>query len=189
MLQFRSQIAAAAAGTLVVFGASATFAQSASMPMGAATSMGASGAMGMSSINATDKTFVKNAAIGGMTEVDLGKIAAAKGGSQAVKAFGTKMVDDHTKADDELKATAMPLGLTPPAALDATHQRVVDKFNKMSGGTAFDRAYRTQMIADHKTTIALFQKEAKSGKNADLKAFAVKTLPTLQEHLKMANTM
>ncbi len=173
MLPFRSALAAAATGALLVCAASPSFAQSASMPMG------------MSSISATDKTFVKDAAVGGMTEVELGRIAAAKGASQAVKDYGTKMVDDHTKANDELKAIATPKGLTPPAALDAMHQRVVDKFSKMSGGVAFDKAYESQMVADHKKTIALFQKEAKSGKDADLRAFARKTLPTLQEHLKM----
>jgi putative membrane protein len=131
-----------------------------------------------------DGTFVHDAALGGMTEVSLGKLATSNGDSQGVKEFGQKMVDDHTKANDELAGIASGKGMVPPAALDKSHQKMVDKFGAMKGDS-FDKAYWKQMLGDHKKTIALFQKESKSGKDADIKAFATKTLPTLQMHLQM----
>lgn len=130
-----------------------------------------------------DKGFVNKAALGGMTEVKLGELAASNGQSQAVKDFGKHMVDDHTKANDELGGIAKGKGLQPPASLDAAHQKLVDKFSALKGD-AFDKAYWAQMLGDHKKTVALFEKESASGKDADIKSFAAKTLPTLQMHLK-----
>ena len=135
--------------------------------------------------SAGDKAFVAKAAMGGTAEVQASQAAQQKGSSDAVKQFAAKMIDDHTKANDELKQIAGSKGMNAPAALDAKHQAAMSKMQAMSGD-AFDRAYMKQMIADHKETIALFQKESKSGSDADLKAFATKTMPTLQEHLKMA---
>ena len=132
----------------------------------------------------TDKKFVDSAALGGMTEVKLGQISASNGQAQAVKDFGKHMVDDHSKANDELAGIAKTKGLTPPTALDAEHQKVVDKFSGLKG-VEFDSAYWKQMLDDHKKTIALFQSEASSGKDPEVKAFALKTLPTLKMHLQM----
>lgn len=190
MIQVRF-VSTAICAALAVCAAS-SFAQPASMPMGAAASMpmGASSAMGgMSSIGMGDKSFVMKAAVGGMTEVELGKVAASKGTSQGTKDYGSKMVEDHTKANDELKSIAAPKGMTPPASLDAIHQRLVEKYTNMAAGRSFDKAYHDQQVVDHKNTIALFTKESKAGKDADLKAFATKTLPTLKDHLKMLQTM
>lgn len=135
-------------------------------------------------LSAADKSFVNAAALGGMTEVKLGELASSKGQSQAVKSFGQKMVEDHTKANEELGGIAKGKGVAPPASLDDAHQKIVDKFAALDG-PAFDKAYWTQMRADHKKTIALFKKESASGKDADIKAFSGKTLPTLDQHLKM----
>jgi len=133
----------------------------------------------------TDAKFVHDAALGGMTEVELGKAADKNAVSPQVKTFGKHMVDDHSKANDELAALAKSKGVDAPASLDAEHKKAVDKLSGMSGA-AFDKAFMTQMVTDHKKTVALFEKAASGSKDPDIKAFASKTLPTLKEHLKMA---
>ncbi len=137
-----------------------------------------------SSVSSADKTFVMNAAQGGMTEVQLGQLAADKGTSQDVKNFGSNMVTDHGKANDELKSIASTKNITLPDKLDAKHQAMVDKMSKLSG-TAFDKTYVAEMIKGHKETDALFTKEAKSGQDADIKAYAAKTDKTVKMHLSM----
>ena len=153
-------------------------AQSASQPM-------ASGGAKASAVPAADKAFAQKAAIGGMAEVEMGKLAQQKAASDQVKQFGSRMVADHGKANDELKQIASSKGLTLPSDLDAKHKSKMAKMQKLSGA-AFDRAYMDDMLADHKHDVADFQKEASSGRDSDLKGFASKTLPTLQDHLKMA---
>ena len=137
---------------------------------------------------AADDSFVAKAAIGGMTEVDAGGMAQQKGASNAVKDFGQKMVQDHTKANDELKQIATSKNITVPPAPDAAHKKAEAALGAKSG-LAFDRAFKAQMIADHKTTIALFENEANKGSDPELKAFAAKTLPDLRSHLQMAQTL
>ena len=129
--------------------------------------------------------FVKKAATGGATEVAAGKLAQSKGSTDAVKQFGSTMVDDHTKAGDQLKQIADGKKMTVPDGPDAAQKKALASLDGKTG-TAFDKAFKAQMVKDHKTTIALFQQESKSGKDADLKAFATSTLPTLKQHLQMA---
>lgn len=135
-----------------------------------------------------DRTFIEKAAIGGMTEVNASKVAQEKATAPAVKDFAAHIIADHTKANSELVSAATAKGVTPPGTLDSAHKKAVDKLASKSGAD-FDKAYVKQMVADHKTTVSLFEKEAKSGKDADLQAWAGKTLPTLQEHLKMAQDL
>ena len=144
-------------------------------------------AFAQAAVPAADMSFMKKAAIGGMAEVELGQLAQQKGTGAQVKEFGARMVQDHSKANDELKQLASAKGVTLPTALDSKNQKVMERLQKMSGA-AFDRAYMSDMVADHKEDIADFQKESQGGKDADVKAFAAKTLPTLQDHLKMAQT-
>ena len=132
-----------------------------------------------------DSAFMHTAAMGGMAEVELGKLGVANAMSSDVKQFAQRMVDDHSKANDELKALAAQKSVKLPAELDAKHKALQDKLAKQKGA-AFDAAYMSEMVSDHNTDVALFQKESKSGKDADTKAWAAKTLPTLQEHQKMA---
>jgi putative membrane protein len=137
---------------------------------------------------ATDQTFVTKAAEGGLAEVDLGNVASAQGSRDAVKTFGKRMVTDHTKANDQLKSTASSAGLTVPSEPSAEQKAMAAKLKAMSGA-AFDKAYADAMVKDHKEDVALFEKEAKYGKDSTLKAFANDTLPTLKDHLKMAEDM
>jgi putative membrane protein len=138
-------------------------------------------------VAAADRRFIEKAAIGGMAEVELGKLAQANGASNQVKQFGARMSEDHAKANDELKQLASAKGVEVPTSLDKKTQATVDKMKTLTGA-AFDKAYMSDMVADHKEDIALFQAESLSGHDADVKAFAGKTLPTLREHLEMAQT-
>jgi putative membrane protein len=131
-----------------------------------------------------DHAFVVAAAGGGMAEVDLGQLASSKASNDKVKMFGQRMATDHGKAGDELKTLAASKHITVPTSMDSKHKAEHDRFAKLSGAD-FDRAYVKAMVADHKKDVAEFTKESQSGKDADVKAWAAKTLPTLQDHLKM----
>jgi putative membrane protein len=131
-----------------------------------------------------DHAFVTEAAMGGMAEVDLGRLASSQASHEKIKAFGQRMVTDHGKANDELKALASSKRVSVPASIDAKHQAMHDRFAKLSGA-AFDRAYVRDMVADHKKDVAAFEHESMSGKDTDVKAWAAKMLPTLREHLRM----
>lgn len=134
--------------------------------------------------SAADSHFVAEAASGGMAEVELGKLATQKASSDDVKKFGQKMVDDHSKANDELKQIASQENIMVPSEMNAKDKATVDRMSALSGA-AFDKAYVKDMVMDHKKDVAAFQKEANTGKDDAVKGFASKTLPTLQEHLKM----
>ncbi len=136
--------------------------------------------------SAGDKAFVQKAAVGGMFEVESGKVAQEKGASQDVKDFGSKMVEDHGKANDELKGIASSKGIEIPTALDSKHQKMLDTLNGLSG-EAFDKEYLKDMTAGHKATDTLMSKEASSGQDSDLKTFAGKTDQTVKMHISMLN--
>ena len=136
----------------------------------------------------SDSDFAKEAAQGGMAEVKLGQLAQDKGTSDAVKEFGKRMVDDHSQANEKLKSVASQEKVNLPTGLSKKDQGTYDKLSKLSG-EAFDRAYARDMVKDHQDDIAAFQQEAKNGRDADLQSFASETLPTLQDHLKMAREM
>lgn len=130
-----------------------------------------------------DTAFAAKAAVGGMAEVALGKMAAAKGTDKQVRDFGNMMVMDHGKANAELMSIAKTKNITLPAGLDAEHQAKSDSLSKLSG-SAFDKAYVQTMIEGHQKTLALMQSEASGGKDTELKAFAAKTAPVVQMHLE-----
>jgi len=133
----------------------------------------------------SDQTFVIGAAKGGLAEVELGKLAQEKAASTEVKNFGKRMVDDHSKANDELQSLAKNKNITLPADLDPKDKALRDRLSKLSGA-AFDRAYMNAMLSDHRKDVSEFKRESAAGKDPDVKAFAAKTLPTLEEHLKLA---
>lgn len=139
----------------------------------------------MSKPSSSDQTFVKKAAEGGMAQVELGKLAADKASSPDVKQFGQKMVDDHGKANDQLKGLAQSKNITLPTELSAKDKALHDRLSKLSG-PAFDRAYMRAMVTGHTKDVNEFRTESKSGADADVKAWASNTLPTLETHLKMA---
>jgi putative membrane protein len=137
---------------------------------------------------ASDSDFVMKAGQAGLAEVALGNDAGTMGKSDAVKHFGQRMVTDHSSANAKLQTAAASGGFRLPAEPSA-EQKAFEMELKAMQGAAFDKAYAAQAVKDHKGAVALFEEEAKSGKDADLKAFANATLPTLREHLKMAEDL
>lgn len=135
-----------------------------------------------------DKKFVKDAAEGGLTEVELGKLALQKSSSDDVKQFAQKMVDDHSKANDQLKQVADQDKIDVPAAIDSKHQSRIDKLSKLSGDQ-FDKAYIKDQLKDHETDVHEFQLEANSGTDPNVKSFASTTLPTIQQHLDLVKNL
>ncbi len=124
------------------------------------------------------------AALGGMAEVQLSKIAQ-KSANPDVKSFADRMVLDHTGANEQLTAITADLGMEMPKALDSEHERTRDRLAALHG-KPFDEQYMRAMVEDHNKAVKLFQQEERTGHNASLKQFAQKMLPTLEEHQKMA---
>jgi putative membrane protein len=135
-----------------------------------------------------DQEFVSKAAAGGLFEVDAAKLAADRATNSEVKSFAQTLQRDHQQANDKLSSIAQSKGLTVPSRLDDNHRKELDKLKEMSG-EAFDRAYVQLMTKDHPKDISLFERQSRSGNDADLKAFASDTLPKLKEHLRMAQEL
>lgn len=138
-------------------------------------------------LSAKDYKFVSEAAKGGMMEVDLGRIAAQKATDPSVRTFAQRMVDDHSKANDELKQLVAQKGAVLPESSTRKEEKMTEHFNRLSGAD-FDKAYMKAMVKDHKTDVKEFQKASEKSDDVDLKNWAAKTLPTLQEHLQMAES-
>lgn len=134
---------------------------------------------------AADQSFIKKAAEGGVAEVEFGKLATQKASNSEVKQFGQRMVDDHSKANDQLKSIAQQKSVTVPSALMGKDKREYDRLSKLSG-EQFDRAYMRMMVTDHRKDVNEFRRESKLAKDNDVKQFASSTLPTLEDHLKQA---
>ena len=134
---------------------------------------------------ATDSTFVKQAAEGGLAEVELGQLATQKAANEEVKKFGQRMVDDHSKANDELKQVAQQEHINLPTELNAKDKAEKARLEKLSGAQ-FDRVYMHHMVTDHRNDVAAFTRASKIAKDPAVKSFAAQTLPTLREHLKEA---
>jgi putative membrane protein len=178
---FRLLTATAAAVAAGLIAAPASFAQSnptrsAGQPV--------AGSAAMDKLDQEDGNFLKEAAIGGMAEVQLSKIAQ-KSQNPDVKSFADRMVRDHTAANEQLTAVAAGLGVELPKTLDSEHEKLRERLQTLHG-KAFDEQYMHVMVEDHDKAIKLFQQEVRAGHDAELKRFAQKTLPTLEEHQKMA---
>jgi putative membrane protein len=133
-----------------------------------------------------DQAFVDKAAMGGLAEVQLSKLAMDKGATTDVKQFARKMVEDHSKANMELKQIADKKNLELPTKLDEQHQKIYDQLATLSGAS-FDKEYMRVMAADHDDATKLFKEQAQRGQDPELKSFAMKTLPTIQKHDDMAH--
>jgi putative membrane protein len=132
-----------------------------------------------------DDEFAIEAADGGMMEVELGRLAAQKASSAEVKKFAQMMVDDHTKANDELKALAAQKNISLPAAISDDHQEKLKDFQEKSGAD-FDKDYMDFMVNDHEEDVKAFEKQAENGEDAELKSWAAGKVATLRHHLEMA---
>jgi putative membrane protein len=128
--------------------------------------------------------FAKDAAQGGMAEVLLGRLAAEHASSPAVREFGQQMVADHSKANAELMQLAGRKNIQLPTDVKSDQKSEQDKLSKLSGAD-FDKEYVDYMAKDHEEDVSEFQKQSQSGGDAEIKAFAAKTLPVIQHHLQM----
>ena len=135
-----------------------------------------------------DASFYKNAAEGGIFEVDAGNLAEQKGSSQAVKDFGAMMVRDHSAANDKLKALASSKNVSLPTTASIGEMAIKAKLDLLSGDT-FDKSYIKSQIKAHRMTIKLFKQEIGSGQDPDAQAFATATLPVLQGHLRKIDSI
>jgi putative membrane protein len=138
--------------------------------------------------SSTDKMFVRQAAIGGLAEVQEGQLAQQMASSADVKQFGQTMVQQHTENNNELMQVAQQEGITVSPTLDAKHRKEAAMLQKKSG-TAFDKTYVNDQIAGHKAMAQVMQSEITHGSDPALKAFAQKTLPVVQQHLQMAQQL
>jgi len=133
--------------------------------------------------------FVKDVATSDLFEIAESRLAASQGGPQTKK-FAARMLADHQKTTTELTALlhSANLGITPPTDLDSAHQAKIDQLKQIHGED-FDKRYGADQITAHKDAVSLFQRYAKGGDNQPLKDWAAKTVPTLQSHLKMAESL
>lgn len=135
------------------------------------------------SLNSQDKSFVSDAAKAGMSEVHMGKLGMEKATAPAVRSFSQRMINDHSKANDELTGIATRKGLSMPGDHD------MPGMLNLKSGASFDHAFAREAVEDHEKAVALFEKEAAEGSDSDLKAFARRTLPTLRSHLAAARAL
>lgn len=152
---------------------------------------GASGTTGAaaSTLSQADQTMVKDLAQANMAEVEAAKLAQQKSSNDQVKTYAQKMIDDHTKANDQLQQLAQSKNVTLPTALDSTHRSELKNLSALSG-TSFDKKYMSQGgVTDHGKTHALLTRIQKNAKDTDLKTLASNMLPTVDEHWQMAKQM
>jgi len=136
-------------------------------------------------VPASAQAFMREAAAGGLMEVEVGKLAEQQGSETDVKQFGRRMVADHSKANQELQDLASQKDVKLPFALDAKQKAQRDQLAKLSG-SAFDRANLKAMTTDHVHDVAAFKKASQTAQDADVRGFASRTLPTLEDHLSEA---
>jgi putative membrane protein len=140
---------------------------------------------GQAELAPQDLEFAQEAAIGGLMEVTLGELALQQAKNEEVMQFGQLMVQDHGQANEKLMTIAEQKGIQLPQELPEDAQQKYEELQQLSDA-AFDQAYVDEMVKDHEEDVELFEQQAQSGEDADLRAFAEETLPTLREHLELA---
>src|SRR6185503_16833162 len=171
----------ASAALLALAAAAPSFAQSVPEKTGVNQALG---------VASNTQDFVTLVAQSDMLEIQSSKLALQKSDSAKTKTFAQKMIDDHTKTSTELKGLVSngKVKASAPSGLDKAHQDKLDKLAKLQGKD-FTKRYNDMQVSAHKDAVSLFERYGKDGDNADLKSFAGKTLPHLQEHLKMAQDL
>jgi putative membrane protein len=168
-------------GSLVFYGCSSNSANSTAT----APEPNASGSANRAKLSPAEGDFVQRAAMDSRAEVELGNVAQQNASSDAVKQFGQRMVQDHSKASKELERLVSKKGIALSKTVDEEQRTDAVKFSKISGPN-FDLAYMREMVDDHKKTLEEFQHQADSAQDPDVRSFAVNSLPNLQDHLRQA---
>ena len=138
-------------------------------------------------LSRTDRQFIDKAVRENQAEIALAKIAQEKASSDQVKQYAQRLFNDHSKAGSELEGIVSKLGYRPSGKADKAHKGL-RKFEKMSG-EKFDREFVKHMVDDHERSVKLFKNEAQDGQAQEVWQFAQKTLPTLEEHLRIAREL
>ena len=142
---------------------------------------------GAAALSSADKEFALEAGRGGAAEVEIARVAAARATRKEVRDFAQRLVDDHGKANVELQNLAKQRDVALTTTLDPLHQTVLDQLKTMSGAS-IDDTFLTAMVKDHTAASQLFER-GQQATDPDLKAFAQRTLPTIQQHLEMAKRL
>jgi putative membrane protein len=159
-------------------------AQSPSTSTMTATTTGATGGTS-TTVAPADGEWVVQAGNAGLAEVQMGNLALQKAQSADVKAFAQRMVTDHSKGNEELQQIVTAKGLTLPAEISGEHKAGLEHLTGLSGAE-FDKAYMQHMVADHDKAVTLFENGSTTAQDPDIKAYASKNLPILQEHATLA---
>ena len=147
------------------------------------------GATSKAALSRADRQIVMNMALANMAEIENAKLAQTKGQSAEVKSYAQQIIDDHSKALEEVQQLAQAKGVTLPTELDKTHRAKADKL-AATPNDKFDSAYLAQSgVAEHKKVHGMLRKAQSSAKDPDVKALAAKILPTVESHLKHAEGM
>ena len=139
-------------------------------------------------ISSEDREFMTKAAHAGHAEVKAGEMTLEKSENEQVRQFAQRMIDDHTKANEELQELAANKGVTLPSEPDEDQKKTANELSELSGED-FDAEYMDAQVSDHETVIGFFEDETDDGSDADVIAFASKTLPKLRAHLEMAENI
>jgi len=139
-------------------------------------------------VAAEDMQFIKDAAQSGMAEIKMGELASSNGESQQVKDLAQKLVTDHGKVNAELKQLATKKGATLPDAVSEKQKTMLEHLSSLKG-SEFDSAFKQHAVENHQKSVDKFKTVSEKAKDADIKAFAAKTLPTLQQHLALAKQL
>ncbi|MCE3603074.1 DUF4142 domain-containing protein [Massilia sp. P8910] len=149
----------------------------------------ASGGSGTGTIGSADRKIVTDLAMANMAEIEVARTAQGKSQDDQVKKYAQQMIDDHTKALNEVQQLAQTKGITLPATLDRAHKAKADKLAALSGD-AFDRAYMAQAgVAEHKKTHGMLTRAQARAKDADVKALVTRLTPTVEQHLNAAQEL
>jgi putative membrane protein len=143
---------------------------------------------GSTQLSTFDRQFMSKAAQGGMAEVELSRLALQRSRSNQVKQFAQQMIQDHSQANAQLMQLAQQKGVRLPRTLDAQHQQIRARLQRLSGSN-FDREYMRVMDNDHVQTVNLFQSATQQAQDPEVNTFANSKLPTLQGHLQMVQAM
>src|ERR1043166_1105620 len=135
--------------------------------------------------SSADQTFVTEAALANLTEVELGRQAVRSATNDEVRRFGQRMIDDHNRNQSDLQTAAQKAGLEVPSSLDGRRQDTVNDLTRYSGAD-FDREFLTRMVSDHQKAVAKFEDASKNAKSNDVRDYALNSLPTVKDHLRSA---
>jgi putative membrane protein len=135
-----------------------------------------------------DRAFLQKAARGNLAEVETGQLAAQQSSDPQVKQFGERMVQDHSQANDKLKTVAESVGVQLPTEPGHSEMQSMSKLKSLSG-QQFDKTYANAMLKDHRQDVKEYEHVAQTAKNPEVRAYAEQTLPTLKEHLALAEQL